>query len=138
MSYNEQAKRINTDLKDFFNSPLQQLNERQKEFILNMVIAVGQVAKFRCRSNTAFDGFINQCFQDVAEIKRVQANPGDEWKTLRAFIEEPKTYTEEMNGKEVTRIKKGLNGEESFKEFEKAAQQGKTVCLSDLMINNGL
>lgn len=90
MSYYDQAERINKDLKDFMGSPLQQLNNNQKEFILNMIIQVGQVAKFRCRSNTAFDNFINQCFKDIAESKRVVAKEGDDWATLRAFVMEVK------------------------------------------------
>jgi len=86
MGYHEQAERINTDLKNFFNSSLQQLNDEQKEFILNMIIGVGQVAKFRCRSNVAFDNFINSCFGGIAYAKRVKANPDDEWETLRAEV----------------------------------------------------
>jgi hypothetical protein len=49
------------------------------------------------------------------------------------------TYLETLKtGKTVVRIKKGLSPEESTKEFEKAVKQGKTVCLSDLMINYGM
>lgn len=49
------------------------------------------------------------------------------------------TYTEKLkSGKEIVRIKKGLSKEESFKEFEKAANEGKTVCLTDLFINAGM
>ena len=87
MSYYEQANRINQEIKDFFGSPLQQLNDRQKEFILNLIIGVGQVAKFRCRSNSAYNNFISQCFKDIATCKRVVRNEGDDWESLRAFIE---------------------------------------------------
>jgi len=86
MSYQEQAVRINEDLISFFNSPLQQLDNTQKEFIMNLVIQVGQVAKFRCRNNSAFDSFISLCFKDIAECKRTKANPTDDWETLRANI----------------------------------------------------
>lgn len=90
MSYHEQSERINKEIKEFFNSPLQQLNDDQKEFILNLIISVGQVAKFRCRSNTAYDNFIQSCFKDIAKTQRVPRNEGDEWLSLRAFIENDK------------------------------------------------
>jgi len=86
MSYYEQAERINKDLKQFFNSEVQTLTETQKEFLLNLIIDVGQVAKFRCRSNTAYDNFISQCFKEVAECKRVGKEIDSEWLSLRAFV----------------------------------------------------
>jgi len=94
MSYNEQAERINKELKEFFTSDVQTLTDRQKEFILNLVISVGQVAKFRCRSNTAYDNFISRCFRDLAVCKRVVRNEGDEWESLRAFIENKELLNE--------------------------------------------
>jgi len=94
MSYYEQAERINKEVKEFFNSDVQTLTDRQKEIILNLVISVGQVAKFRCRSNSAFDNFIKECFKEVAECKRVVRNEGDEWATLRAFIENKEAINE--------------------------------------------
>lgn len=51
---------------------------------------------------------------------------------------EGNTYIETLkDGSEVTRIKQGVSKEESFKEFQKVASEGKVVCLSDLMINSG-
>jgi hypothetical protein len=94
MSYQEQANRINKELKEFFSSDVQTLTDRQKEFILNLVIGVGQVAKFRCRSNTAYDNFISQCFRDIAVCKRVVRNEGDEWESLRAFVENKELINE--------------------------------------------
>lgn len=88
MSYQEQANKINEDLKNFFSSDVQTLTKEQKEFILNMIIQVGQVAKFRCRSNVAYDNFISSCFSGIADCKRVGKNPDDEWLALRAFIME--------------------------------------------------
>ena len=89
MSYYDQAERINKDLKQFFDSDLQTLSSEQKEFLLNLIIDFGQVAKFRCRSNSAYDNFTSQCFKNIAKCKRVVRNDGDDWATLRAFIELP-------------------------------------------------
>lgn len=86
MSMYESASRINKEVKEFFDSPIQQLNDNQKEFIINLMIQLGQVAKFRCRSNAAYDNFIRSCFDGIADCKRVVRNDGDEWATLRAFI----------------------------------------------------
>ncbi len=88
MSYYEQAEHINKDLKQFLDSDLQSLSNEQKEYLLNIIIQFGQVAKFRCRSNSAYDNFTRECFKNIAECKRVAANPGDEWATLRAMIKE--------------------------------------------------
>ena len=89
MSYYDQAKGINEELRNLFNSiPVKQFTADQREQILNIFIRYGQVCKFRCRNNTAFDSFTQQCFKELAEVNRVQANPGDEWKTLRATYNE--------------------------------------------------
>ena len=87
MSYQEQAERINSDLKQLFGlEDVKTLKATSKEFLLNILIQFGQVAKFRCRSNSAYDNFTNCCLKDLAEAKRVKANPEDEWETLRAEI----------------------------------------------------
>ena len=97
MTMYENAERINKEIKEFFNSPLQQFNDEQKEWILNLVISVGQVAKFRCRSNVAFDNFIGSCFKEVAECKRVGKDEDSEWLSLRAFIESNNKNLEKAN-----------------------------------------
>jgi len=87
MGYYEQAEGINKDLKDLFGSiPMKEFTERQREMLLNIFIRFGQVCKFRCRNNTAYDNFVSQCYKDIAEVKRVKADEDSEWETLRAFI----------------------------------------------------
>lgn len=98
----ESAERINKEIKEFFNSDFQSLPNKQREWILNMIISVGQVAKFRCRSNTAFDNFISSCFKDVAKCERVARNEGDEWASLRAFIDNKELIGELVYEKELS------------------------------------
>ena len=63
-----------------------EFTKEQREMLLNIFIRFGQVCKFRCRSNTAYDNFVNCCFEDLAKAKRVKAEESDEWETLRAEI----------------------------------------------------
>jgi len=87
MSYQEQAERINSDLKQLFGlEDIKNLKPTSKEFLLNILLQFGQVAKFRCRSNTAYDNFSNCCLSGIAEAKRIKAKPEDEWETLRSFL----------------------------------------------------
>ena len=87
MTYNEQAERINNDLKQLFGlEDIKDLKSTSKEFLFNILLQFGQVAKFRCRSNTAYDNFANCCLKDLANAKRVKANDTDDWETLRADI----------------------------------------------------
>lgn len=88
MGYTEQAERINSDLKQLFGlRDIKDLSNTSKEFLLNTLLQFGQVAKFRCRSNTAYDNFSNECLKDIATAKRVKATDTDDWLTLRAFVE---------------------------------------------------
>lgn len=85
MSYYEQANAINTDLKQLFSSvPISSFTKEQRERILNIMIRLGQVAKFRCRSNTAYDNFINCCLKEIATAKRVPIKEGEEFEILTA------------------------------------------------------
>lgn len=89
MSYYEQAKGINRDLKDLLNRvSLDHFTKNQREMLLNIFCRFGQVAKFRCRSNIAYDNFVNSCFEGLAIAKRVKSNENSDWETLRAFIKE--------------------------------------------------
>lgn len=88
MSYHEQAEGINKDLKSLLERvKLDAFSVNQREMLLNIFCRFGQVAKFRCRSNSAYDNFVNNCFKDLAVAKRVKANDNDDWLTLRAFID---------------------------------------------------
>ena len=60
MSMYESAERINNDLKQIFESSYyKEFTISQREYILNVMLRFGAVAKFRCRSNVAYDNFVN-------------------------------------------------------------------------------
>ena len=40
--------------------------------LLNAIIEFGRVAKFRCRSNTAYKNFVEATFKGIADIKEVE------------------------------------------------------------------
>lgn len=87
MSYYEQAEGINKDLKNLFGSVnIEAFTPTQREDILNIIIRLGQVAKFRCRSNAAYDNFIAACFRDIAETKRVPIKEGEDFEILKATL----------------------------------------------------
>ena len=66
MSYHEQASSINQRLQKSFEG----MTEDEVKEIVNTMLYFGQVIKFRCRSNTAYDGFANGCFRNIAKISR--------------------------------------------------------------------
>ena len=67
MSYQEQAEKLNT----LFKQKLQGVLGKQAEAeIIEAVLRFGQIAKFRCRNNTAYDSFSKLVFKDIAELKR--------------------------------------------------------------------
>jgi len=76
MSYNEQAVKIN----DVFKS-LPTTNFESKDLI-NAILWFGQVAKFRCRSNVAYDNFSKMCFEGIVELER-KTLPGMEFEVLQ-------------------------------------------------------
>ena len=72
MSYLEQAEKINAMLKDGFAT-------NDKEKVINAFIWAGQVAKFRCRNNSAYENFMRYVLKDIAEAKYVPfKNDGSE------------------------------------------------------------
>lgn len=77
MSYTEQAEKINLQFQD-----LKVLDEITKEKLINAILWFGQVAKFRCRSNSAYDNFTREVFKDIAEIKR-EVKEGFDFEVLR-------------------------------------------------------
>ena len=74
MSYTEQAEQINVKLK----FALGNVPEQQKKDIINALLWFGQVAKFRCRSNSAFDNFSKEVLRDIAEPTRKDRGLGFE------------------------------------------------------------
>jgi len=86
MSYSEQAEGINIDLINLFgNENVDNFTNRQKEQILDIIIRFGRVAKFRCRSNTAFLNFSNECFKNIADVKTIKVE-GKEYETFRTTL----------------------------------------------------
>lgn len=82
MSYYEQAEEINKLFKKLDQNTDNTDNKDNKEKLINAILRFGQVAKFRCRSNTAYDNFSKLCFQDIAELERVKPE-GLEFEILR-------------------------------------------------------
>ena len=89
MSYYEQAEGINKDLVNLFNSlPINEFTREQREQILNIIIRFGQVAKFRCRSNSAYDNFVRLCYNNIASANRRPIKEGEEFEILIATLKE--------------------------------------------------
>lgn len=87
MSMYQSAERLNTDLKGLFNSlPIEQFTITQREEILNIMLRFGAVAKYRCRSNTAYDNFCAACFKDISAIDRVKKDDDSDFTVLRATM----------------------------------------------------
>lgn len=73
MSYQTSAEIINQELKQIFKSiKTENIHPETKEKLLNTIISIGQIAKFRCRNNTAYDNFITLCYKDIAQVNRTQ------------------------------------------------------------------
>lgn len=88
MGYHESGESINRSLKlALCDIKSGGLNNENMESLLNTIIKMGQVAKFRCRNNTAYDGFISVCFKDIATVRRVSSE-GNDYTTLRVVSEE--------------------------------------------------
>lgn len=75
MSMYEQAEKIKNEIDKFYTDLTYNISEEDKvkelmKDILNTMIRFGQTAKFRCRSNVAYDNFVNACFNNVADVER--------------------------------------------------------------------
>lgn len=68
MSYQEQAEKMNEKLKD----TLETLHMFDKNKLINTILWFGQVAKFRCRSNAAYDNFCKCVFEGIVDIERTK------------------------------------------------------------------
>ena len=66
MSMYETGSKIN----DVLKAVLQNIDKSDKVLILDTMIRFGQTAKFRCRSNVAYDNFVNICLRDIATVIR--------------------------------------------------------------------
>ena len=95
MTMYEKAKEINADLVNLFNSlPMAEFSLWQKEQILNILIRFGRVAKFRCRSNSAYKNFVSACLEEVAELQVIKGidKKGNEYESFRASIKGIRAY----------------------------------------------
>lgn len=79
MSYQEQAEKIN---KQFLDAGLKEFDKITQDKLINTILFFGQVAKFRCRSNSAYDNFSREVFKEIAEIKR-EVQEGFDFEVLR-------------------------------------------------------
>ena len=61
------------------------LPEEQQVFLINAILWFGQVAKFRCRNNVAYDNFSRLCFKDIQHLARRDTGLGFE--TLQVYCE---------------------------------------------------
>ena len=63
-----QGERINNNLITL----LKGIDNNKKKDLLNEIIRFGQIAKFRCRSNTAYKNFIDTTFKNIATAEVVR------------------------------------------------------------------
>ena len=73
MTMYERANALNTNFKTAFED----IDENTKRDIINFIIEFGRVAKFRCRSNTAYKNFLDATFKDLVTIRLFPANTDD-------------------------------------------------------------
>ena len=96
MSYTNAAEYINKELSSFIRET--NLGIRRTEKLLNLMIELGRVAKFRCRSNVAYRNFISECFRDIAVIgtQIVEKEFGKPFETIRVLhLIDPSMRTED-------------------------------------------
>jgi len=75
MGYAEQGRKINALLKEGFAA-------QDKEKIINAFIWAGQVAKFRCRQNTAYENFMKIVLDGIVEVDYVPFDDGESGRTF--------------------------------------------------------
>jgi len=84
MGMYESAGAINDDLKQLFGSiNIKEFTKEQRERILDVMCRFGAVAKFRCRSNVAYDNFVTSCFKDISKVERVKLDNESDFTILR-------------------------------------------------------
>lgn len=83
----ESARYINDNLKTLVNNLNLTIHDKEKLF--NLMIELGRVAKFRCRSNAAYRNFLEMVFSGLAEIKTetVKREIGTEFEVFKAVVE---------------------------------------------------
>lgn len=69
MSYHKTAERVNKNLREFLNAnPM--VDDYYIEKLFNTIMEFGQTAKFRYRSNAAYDNYCRLVFDGFADIAR--------------------------------------------------------------------
>ena len=83
----EQARKINERLKSMFKGiEIRQKEEISEEAIANIFIRFGQIAKFRCRNNTAYKNFLDTCFDGLFKIVQVKDTTTDKEGNEKSYI----------------------------------------------------
>ena len=75
MSYTEQAEKINIVIKEILKrmeEKPEQICKNDIKSLINQIIHFGQVAKYRCRNNIAYDNFSKEVFKDIVELERIK------------------------------------------------------------------
>jgi hypothetical protein len=82
-SYPESAAKINEKLKAALKDA--NLTEEQLSEVIDSFIWFGQVAKFRCRNNSAYDSFVRLTLKGIATVERgpMGGNFGEDFEVLR-------------------------------------------------------
>jgi hypothetical protein len=66
LSYYKQADNLHEKFKELLDG----MSDEKKTLFIDTILYFGQVAKYRCRSNTAFDNFSSQVFRKIAHLDR--------------------------------------------------------------------
>jgi hypothetical protein len=74
MSYHDQAKKINAK----FGLRMAEMDDETVTDLINTILWFGQVAKLRCRNNSAYDTFSRECFRELAKLERSDTGLGFE------------------------------------------------------------
>jgi len=78
MGMYEKAKELNEEFLTIFSGQcLDDASDEFKEKIIKTIEKFGRVAKFRCRSNTAYKNFITAVFENICSFEEKQITHGD-------------------------------------------------------------
>lgn len=101
MSMYTQAEKLKSRFTSMFNE--MNIKQADREAVIDLIIRFGQVAKFRCRSNTAYENFLEAVFSDLAVIRKEQRKTKDGRFYTVLYAHKPDCYEdeEEQTQKEV-------------------------------------
>jgi len=78
MSYHDSAKKIQPKLA----RAMEGMDEKKIRDIVDSFLWFGQVAKYRCRHNTAYDNFARACLDGICTVRRMPLE-GFDFEVLR-------------------------------------------------------